>query len=651
MKSTHLLLSSRLSLLAVATAIPAMVSAADVSNAKLLAGPPSEFASMAAATPASTLQTAKSALIPITLQADARGNLSWQGNVAVEGENLRMALLNGGAGDWSMDLRAPFSFSNGSATRSLATRVEQTEYGIAGASVPAEYYAFDGMQRGNWAVSINASSRSAAQQGFLLVEGGDTRLLTAQTDFNQTVGQRIGLTAKVAQVDQFGAINDSIARVSSVSMMVTAPDGRRYSETFHDDGLHGDGRARDGVYGGSFQATQAGSYVAQISMAGQTADGISFLRTAEHLIPVVNADLSFSRAQVTAAVVDDSRLAIRVPVNASRAAADRHYRVYAEVWASEAGGKATPVAWVGGMKQINNGQLELSLDGGWLALANVRANSFELRGLRIEDPDHFITVAKSERMSFSAARLPASADRAAFGISESMRMGPRPAQASRAGSRLLLVHGYCSGNVWGSQTGRFTGESVFQDLNQNRSHDEFARRIRDYGANWSSFGVVAHSQGGAATTHLYTYYWSGLDYASGNRLIQSVGTPYQGTNLAGNLAAIGQIFGAGCGSNSNLTYGGAASWLSGIPSWARSKVHYYTTSFNDRWWAYDYCHIATDLLLSDPDDGTTERAYGQLSGANNRGHKTGWCHTSGMRDPAQTTDASRNADMNSNAAR
>ena len=38
-------------------------------------------------------------------------------------------------------------------------------------------------------------------------------------------------------------------------------------------------------------------------------------------------------------------------------------------------------------------------------------------------------------------------------------------------------------------------------------------------------------QGGAASLHLYTYYWSGFDYATGNRLIQSVGTPYQGTAL------------------------------------------------------------------------------------------------------------------------
>jgi hypothetical protein len=61
--------------------------------------------------------------------------------------------------------------------------------------------------------------------------------------------------------------------------------------------------------------------------------------------------------------------------------------------------------------------------------------------------------------------------------------------------------------------------------------------------------------------------------------------------------------------------------------------------------------MATDLLLNDPEDGTTEQTKGQLSGAINQGHKTGWCHTSSMRDPAQTSDSSRNSTMNSNAAR
>ena len=220
---------------------------------------------------------------------------------------------------------------------------------------------------------------------------------------------------------------------------------------------------------------------------------------------------------------------------------------------------------------------------------------------------------------------------------------------SGTGSKLLLVHGYCSDKAW--STSNFTNSAEFQDYDQNRSHDDFARRIISFGSPYNSYGIVAHSQGGAAALHMYSRYWTGLDNATGGQLIQSVGTPYQGTALAGNLAALGDVFGIGCGVNTDLTYSGAANWLSTIPSWARSRVDYYTTSFTDKWWRYDYCHLATDLLLDDPEDGTTEKWAGQLSGGVNKGHKTGWCHTNGMRDTAQFKDSSRNSSMNSRAAR
>lgn len=276
--------------------------------------------------------------------------------------------------------------------------------------------------------------------------------------------------------------------------------------------------------------------------------------------------------------------------------------------------------------------------------------------------------------NFSAAPSPSTSRArllAAMGVAretkeqkeERMTMGRRPAHmavkkaameaAASAGSgqHTLLVHGYCSDNVWGSQTGYFANAKVFLDLDASRSHDDFARRIDAFAdsAGVSDCRIVAHSQGGMAALHLYTYYWSCLDTSSGGRLIQSVGTPYQGSALAGNLAAIGEVFGAGCGTNNDLTYSGAGAWLAGVPSWARAAVNYYTTSFETKWWRYDYCHLATDLFLSDPEDGATEKAYGQLSGGNNRGHKTGWCHTSSMRDPGQVTDGSRNSQMNSYA--
>ena len=223
------------------------------------------------------------------------------------------------------------------------------------------------------------------------------------------------------------------------------------------------------------------------------------------------------------------------------------------------------------------------------------------------------------------------------------------------GQAVVLVHGYCQsqgGNVWPQQD--FTDFVVYDHPNENVSHDQFARQIAADANAMGVFGggCIGYSQGGAACTHLYNYYWSFLDYtATGTRKIQAIATPFEGTALAGNVAALGDIFGAGCGYNYDMTYDGAANWLSGIASWAKSQVYARTVSFTDKWWRYDYCHLASDVLLSDPDDGTVEKWSGFVGGMNSLGHKTGWCHTTGMRDPPVLTDHTSNQQFNAAAQR
>jgi hypothetical protein len=177
--------------------------------------------------------------------------------------------------------------------------------------------------------------------------------------------------------------------------------------------------------------------------------------------------------------------------------------------------------------------------------------------------------------------------------------------------------------------------------------------LAETGSKYPSFSTVAHSQGGMASLHLNAFYWSSLDAhdKSGLRRIQSVGTPYQGTNLAGNLANLGQVFGLGCGPNTDLTRDGAVNWLSKIPMDARKDIWYYTTQYEDSWWLSAACVTGANFVLATPNDGTTAKKYGQLEGANNGGHKKGWCHTNGMSYGAQCTDPDRNAEMNKYAAR
>ncbi len=620
--------------------------------AKQLAGSPSEFAAMQPANPADFAIHSKSALLPIEMMADKSGGLNAQVVLPVETDRVRFLVFSGEQMDWNVGMRSP-SGQTEKAARALATDSRMTEFGLENAKFPADYYAFEGIASGDWTMKLS-SNNPASRQGFVLIEGeSDTQLVSYQTHTKQLVGQRMGFVASLYGETEQGEVlyAKAAGHVGSASLRVTTPSGEVLKLPMFDDGQHADGQANDGIYGGDFIAKQAGQYQAQVTVRGSNRFGHPVVRTAEHPLPIVESSLLLTSDKAAASnAAVDGRLTLNVPVASSKAGS--HYRGYAEVWGTNNAGVATPVAWVSGMVTPNKGTVGFGLDTRWIALAGANA-PFELRNLRLEDPDTSITVAEAKRLPMSVPALRIKAKPSEIVVDEAMTMGVRPvlqAAEKGVGKRLLLVHGYCSGGVW--PAAQFTTSSTFLDANQNRSHDQFARLLQTFGATWNSFGVVAHSQGGAASLHLYNYYWSGLDNATGARLIQSVGTPYQGTNLAGILAALGSWFGVGCSTNNNLSYSGAATWMAGIPTASRAKVNYHTTSFSlTNWYTNDFCQFATDLVLSDPEDGTTEQAKGQLPGAINRGHVTGQCHTGGMRDPAQFLNTSRNATMNANAAR
>ncbi|MBK8284691.1 MAG: conditioned medium factor [Ahniella sp.] len=626
--------------------LAAPLASADGIVAKQLAGPADEFAALAPVDPSSTAVHSKSALIPVEMEKRG-GAFGASVRLPIEGEDVQVLVFNGD-NNWQVQMRDEIGKRADLAAR-LAIETENESYGLAGDEFKAKRYRLNGLQNGQWNLDIHANS---GQPGFvLLAGGGDERLMSYTTSLTHKRAGQIGFVATI-----YDETNDEFAgRVTSSKLRVTDPKGSISEYAMFDDGLHQDGTANDGIFGSDFKASLAGDYKAQVMLGGVNAAGREFLRTTEHLLPVLDDAIRITSADsVSAKALAGDRMAFSLRVDG--AVEGQHYRSYAQVWGRSLDGKSMiPVSWIGGMVAVKDGALDLAFDNRWASYAKARA-PFELREVRLENPDYLVTVAEAPRLAVTGAQnLIKARSKPVTSISEDMRTGPKPASLNSGekgvGTKLLLVHGYCSGNAWGPVAGQFANSAVFQDFNQNRSHDAFARLIQSFGATWNSFGVVAHSQGGAASLHLYHYYWSGLDNATGSRLIQSVGTPYQGTALAGNAAVLGSIFGVGCGTNANLTYSGASSWLAGISTTSRAKVNYFTTSFTDRSWVYDYCNVATDVLLSDPEDGTTERAKGQLSGAINQGHKTGWCHTSGMRDPAQTTDSARNSTMNTSAAR
>lgn len=648
-----------LSLLSTLLLSPLLAHAADLVP-KQLAGPPEEFAQMRAPAPAEAAILSKSALLPVEFSSARSGEAAqWQATLPVENGKLRFVLLSG-THDWQPQLHAPGTANARAGAAAIVPNAVATRLGSGDTALPAREYRVDSAANGNWTLTLRADG-SAAQRGYLLMEGdAHTQLASYPSDRRQLhSGQRIGLTALLGGSDSHGAttLAATAGRIRDAQLRVTAPDGTVTQWPMADDGRHGDGAAGDGVYAGDFPAKVPGSYLAQVVVHGEDAAGQAFVRTSEHVLPVLDTSLRIAADTVSASTQDGTRLALPIPVSAS-GQAPAHYRVLGELWGTGRDGSAVPVAWLGGMLAPQNGRLPLSVDERWIVRAGARA-PFTLRNLRIEDPDHFVPLATRDTLALTLPALRRSSVARGGAIDASMRMGERPAalqraasdaQAQATGKRLVLVHGYCSGGVW--PAAQFSNASTFLDANQNRSNDQFAQLLGQFGSQWNSFGTIAHSQGGMAALHLYTYYWSGLDNASGGRVMQSVGTPYQGTNLSGILATVGSWFGVGCGSNSDLTYDGAKAWLAGIPTSARALVNYYTTSFaKTNWYTNDYCNAASDLVLDDPEDGVVEQVNAQLPGGVNRGHTTGQCHTTGMRDPAQYLDASRNATMNANAAR
>ncbi|MEZ4644773.1 MAG: choice-of-anchor X domain-containing protein [Chloroflexota bacterium] len=648
-----------LSLLVVATGMAAPQSdAAQTTDTKQIAAPPADVldGSLNLPDPAQVGVRSRSAMIPVSLTPAADGQLSWSGEFALDGDNISLALFAPDAQNWHLAVQAP-----GSELVALDQAAsESVSLGIEDASYPGELYSFAGYEAGSWTIEITAGAQVAAEtavDGYLVLSSDSPyQLYTHLSTHALLAGNEVGLVTYAYDADsspENGAPAPLAGTIEAATLVLQTPAGEM-ELAMADDGLHADGEAGDGVFGATFVAQTVGNYTAQVYVTGKSAAGEAFTRTSQHAFPIIAPALQLTDRAVSAAALDDTRMQLKLRGTAV-AGALPNVTAFAEVWGTDAKGEMAPVAWIGGIAapslQGSSVTLPLTLDARWIALAGVSA-PFELRNIRVQDLDTSIPLAQLDRLDMYVRQMPEAAYSTVTEVTDDMLMGAHPTvqPAAPTAGVVMLIHGYCSGaNTW--PTSHFSSYAVFSDLNQNRSHDQFAQLIDSYGDNFSSFGAIAHSQGGAASLHLYTYYWSGLDNSSGSRLIQTVGTPYQGTALAGNLALIGDIFGVGCGTNWDLTYDGASLWLSNIPSWARSRVYYHTTSFTDKWWRYDYCNIASDLFLSDPDDGVIEKWAGQLSGANNLGHKTGWCHTTDMRDPGQTQDSSRNSNMNTYANR
>ena len=507
-------------------------------------------------------------------------------------------------------------------------------------------------------------------------------------------GSQIILESTVDQVQRFTLANSPVYIKVNISMPgseaeqaeyipkltmfnsnleVVQPDGVTYRE---DIGLIrfqlSESGRRELQLTGVFLPPIGGIYKVLVNVSGQTQDGVSFARTQWHLVGVSYNDLEYSDS--TMFTLSEGYFKIQLFIN-WREGMDLTFRVFSEVWGvvDEA---VVPICWIIHLTDVERNStdayfLPIYIEPKWITQFAVPPSIIYLKNLTIEDVNLFITVLELKSLEIDLGNpyyqlMHESVVSGDFSKCKRNREQQQQQQqqqriakgydssSNNTKPNLLLVHGYCAReNPF--TVDNFTNYIAFKDWGQSLSNDQFARNLIDFTekVNLTAFSIVAHSQGGLAAVHLYSYYYTGLDSysVSGNgsdRKIQTVGSPYQGTPLAGMLADIGHFFGIMCGSNLELTYEGAQAWLSKVPLHIQSEVHFYRTFYGKR---KKYCNFGTNVVLKGANDGLVEVGKARLPFGRGEGISPGECHSVNMQWPSQCHNNKRNAEMNTHAAR
>lgn len=565
------------------------------------------------------------------------------------GDVLKLLPAGDGSEHWTIEAISPSGVRH---TGSDARSTIRTGTMLPGSTTPAQRLDIGDPEPGTWTIRVRGGD-DALPVRLLVEDGVDLHLRAWLDDYATHVGDVItihtgcSLWADVREPGHVAMDRALIAGASVLSMT---------SRLHHEDGSIVSVAHRGSTL--NLHATAPGIHTVIID-ALLAIDGELLHRTVN--LPIaIEDDVPTLSGRIELVELDATRTGIDVEL-ATGTTRDR-LLAGAELWGTAADGHR-PRCWIGGVTPIADDTVRLVLDTRWLHGCD--PSTIELRALRLADIDTFVPLARLDRQPLPGMPI---ADRSGTAPDDiAMRMGvmlpgrtvrapmhhapaPPVRSAQPGGHNLMLAHGYCEdGDAW--PLNQFSGDfTEYLNLYQNFSHDQFALDILSFGNQYKSYSIVGHSQGGNAGLHLYSFYWSGIDWSTGDRKVQALGTPLLGTPLAASIADLGEIFGIQCGSNYDMTYDGAAQWASYLPGWSRAATWVWSTTFEDGWF-YDYCNIGSDLLLWDPEDGVVEVSGAHLDGTNDMGTKEGWCHIQGMADPAQTLDTVRNAEMNAEGAR
>jgi len=657
---------------------------------KVNAGPPSEFPFMNLPNVVADRISSSSALLTLKYGVD----FTFAADIPVDGDaSLTLSFFSDAS-------YSTFEFtiadSDGHQMPSASFVDESLSFGSN--RYPCRTFSFSNPVTGEWTFRARHTAHTAqTPQGLLLVGTHSEHVVAMSVDsLFLHVGKTLGIRTWLANstLSRALAINDAI---KSGTARFVLPDSSVKEIPLDDDSVGFNNQPNDGIWGGNLTAESAGRYMLDVTVEGTTPGGHPFVRTVTDFLHVVQPALSLKDRPASAMASRHSDyIALLLPVHAlvdDSAAGSSKVRVFAQVWGQDKHGAEVPICWVGGITRMQTfrGQhvLSIMLNKNWLTGARVKRLT-SLKNLFVQDVEHFVPVAAAATFPIRhhSSSVPVMASMYATVAHEStaspaMLNGPVPSwllhkrqqlrnsSGVSAASTLLLVHGYCAHET-PFDTSSFSDYTLFLDLDANRLNDEFAVKIRDATSSYSSFGIVAHSQGGLAALHLRSFYWSPLDNSNGGRRLQTLASPFQGQPLAGLLAKIGQALGVLCGSNDDLTYDGARLWLASVPMSARKEVYYWAVKYGQDGLIH-YCNLAANAVLGWPNDGSAPAALSKLQsasralvnvssglvevdhtgldGGNSMGVGSGECHSVGMHYPGICKNNARNSDINNNAAR
>jgi len=338
--------------------------------AKQLAGPPSEFHDHQIPSPTVGALHEQSAYFEVRYQQskDRTDAVSWSVDLPVDSTKAF------GVSVFSpQQLQIVLKDQKGNPVPDLDKYAHEGEFPIGLHAVPETTYLFtadlwEQPIQGVWSLELSMSGLDASTIEKLLANDqtpngavllwnlspvkGYSRLNT----YNLKAGQQVGLLTTVTDKTRASKYVDATPMadvIMQAEMDIYLPDGEEEFVKMHDDGLHGDGEANDGIFGASIPATEVGVYRAFAVIKGTTADGTAFIRSTQHLIPVVADKISF--VGTASGTVDNTHMKINLPVQLNGPFDDNNpvYRVYSEVWGKDDLGNDVPICWLSTMAPVH----------------------------------------------------------------------------------------------------------------------------------------------------------------------------------------------------------------------------------------------------------------------------------------------------------